>query len=91
LKTTGGLLSKELQPFYIMGTHVPFFFTIKSLIMLETILVKLMVILTGVLLITNNVLLGMYLMGIGDITVEHVVLTTIMGVGTGIVTRIMQL
>jgi hypothetical protein len=59
--------------------------------MLETILVKLMVILTGVLLITNNVLLGMYLMGIGDITVEHVVLTTIMGVGTGIVTRIMQL
>ena len=59
--------------------------------MLETILVKLMVILTGVLLITNNVLLGMYLMGIGDITIEHVVLTTIMGVGTGIVTRIMQL
>lgn len=59
--------------------------------MLETILVKLMVILTGVLLITNNVLLGMYLMGIGDITVEHVVLTTIMGIGTGIVTRIMQL
>ncbi len=50
-----------------------------------------MVILTGVLLITNNVLLGMYLMGIGDITIEHVVLTTIMGVGTGIVTRIMQL
>lgn len=59
--------------------------------MLETILVKLMVILTGVLLITNNVLLGMYLMGIGDITIEHVVLTTIMGIGTGIVTRIMQL
>ena len=59
--------------------------------MLETILTKLMVILTGLLLITNNVLLGMYLMGIGDITVEHVVLTTIMGVGTGIVTRIMQL
>ena len=59
--------------------------------MLETILVKLMVILTGVLLITNNVLLGMYLMGIGDITIEHVVLTTIMGVGTGIVTRIMQI
>ena len=59
--------------------------------MLETILVKLMVILTGVLLITNNVLLGMYLMGIGDITIEHVVLTTIMGIGTGIVTRIMKL
>ena len=59
--------------------------------MLETILTKLMVILTGVLLITNNVLLGMYLMGIGDITIEHVVLTTIMGIGTGIVTRIMQL
>ena len=59
--------------------------------MLETILVKLMVILTGVLLITNNVLLGMYLMGIGDITIEHVVLTTVMGIGTGIVTRIMQL
>ena len=59
--------------------------------MLETILTKLLVILTGVLLITNNVLLGMYLMGIGDITIEHVVLTTIMGIGTGIVTRIMQL
>lgn len=59
--------------------------------MLETILVKLMVILTGVLLITNNVLLGMYLMGIGDITVEHVLITTVMGIGTGIVTRIMQL
>ena len=59
--------------------------------MLETILTKLMVILTGVLLITNNVLLGMYLMGIGDITIEHVVLTTVMSIGTGIVTRIMQL
>jgi hypothetical protein len=59
--------------------------------MLETILVKLMVILTGLLLITNNVLLGMYLMGIGNITIEHVVLTTIMGIGTGIVTRIIQL
>lgn len=59
--------------------------------MLETILTKLLVILTGVLLITNNVLLGMYLMGIGDITIEHVVLTTVMGIGTGIVTRIMQL
>ena len=59
--------------------------------MLESILTKLLVILTGVLLITNNVLLGMYLMGIGDITIEHVVLTTVMGIGTGIVTRIMQL
>jgi len=59
--------------------------------MLETILTKLLVILTGVLLITNNVLLGMYLMGIGDITIEHVVLTTVMSIGTGIVTRIMQL
>ena len=59
--------------------------------MLETFLTKLMVILTGLLLITNNVLLGMYLMGIGHITIEHVVLTTIMGIGTGIVTRIMQL
>lgn len=59
--------------------------------MLESILTKLLVILTGVLLITNNVLLGMYLMGIGGITIEHVVLTTVMGIGTGIVTRIMQL
>lgn len=59
--------------------------------MLESILTKLLVILTGVLLITNNVLLGMYLMGIGDITIEHVVLTTVMSIGTGIVTKIMQL
>lgn len=74
-----------------MGSNAPLFFHYSIIIMLETILVKLMVILTGVLLITNNVLLGMYLMGIGDITIEHVVLTTIMGIGTGIVTRIMQL